>query len=104
MKRGSAVQNLVTTTNWRRSVRPRLILSAVEATKLTRWSPTLIETVLDELHVGDQCEQLLGSASRTLRVSQYPQAITLASILRHSWRPDDLAAISKRLRLKGLQA
>jgi hypothetical protein len=102
MKHGGAAQNLATTTNWRRSVRPRLILSAVETTKLTRWSPTLIETVLDELHVAEQCEQLLGAAPRTLRVSQYPQAIALALILRHSWRPDDLAAISKRLRLKGL--
>jgi hypothetical protein len=30
----------------------------------------------------------------------YPQAVAVALILRHSWHPDDLALILKRLKLR----
>ena len=41
-----------------------------------------------------------GRAPGDLRPGQYPQAIAVALILRHSWRPDDLACMLKRLKLR----
>jgi hypothetical protein len=72
----------------------------VSATKAIRWSPVLVETVLEELYVDDHFEGLLGRAPGDLRPGQYPQAIAVALILRHSWHPDDLACLLKRLRLR----
>lgn len=86
-----------TTKRWRRNVRPRAIRSAVAATGSVRWSPSLMEVLLEELYVDDCLEELLGTAPDALRVRQYPQAVAVALILRHSWRADDLACILARL-------
>ena len=40
-----------------------------------------------------------GSRQAELQVRQYPQAVAVALILRHSWRADDLACILERLGL-----
>ena len=45
----------------------------------------------------DGLEELLGKAPSQLQVRQYPQAVAVALILRHSWRADDLACILERL-------
>ncbi len=71
----------------------------MSATKGIGWSSELIEAVLEEMYVDDHFEDLLGAPGR-LRAQQYPQAVALALILRHSWHPDDLASILKRLGLK----
>lgn len=85
--------------SWRRDTRRRVVRAAVLATRALRWSPQLIEAVLEELYVDDHFENLLGAPGQ-LRASQYPQAIAVALILRHSWHPDDLACIFRRLGLK----
>ena len=59
----------------------------------------MIEVLLNELYVDDQLEELLAKTPRKLRSRQYPQAVALALILRHSWRADDLAWMVKRLGL-----
>jgi hypothetical protein len=64
-----------------------------------RLSPALITTVLEELYVDDQFEELLGGAPGNLRPGQYPQAIAVTLIVRHSWHPSDLACVLKRLEL-----
>jgi len=56
-----------------------------------------MEVLLEELYVDDGLEELLGTARDRLRVRQYPQAVAVALILRHSWRADDLACILARL-------
>jgi hypothetical protein len=89
-----------TTRRWRRDVRPTAVRAAVSATKALRWSRTLIEAVLEELYVDDQFDELLGRAPVDLRPGQYAQAIAVALILRHSWHPDDLACMLKRLKLR----
>lgn len=89
-----------TTKRWRRDVRPRAVSSAVAATASLRWSRSLMEVLLEELYVDDSLEELLGKASDELQVRQYPQAVAVALILRHSWRADDLACILKRLKLR----
>jgi hypothetical protein len=83
---------------WRRDTRPRIIRTVVSATKALRWSPALVEAILEELYVDDHFEELL-AAPGELKARQYPQAIAVALILRHSWHPDDLACILKRLGL-----
>jgi hypothetical protein len=84
---------------WRRDTRPRIVSAAVLATKALRWSPSLIEAVLEELYVDDHFEDLLGVPG-ALQAPQFPQALAVALILRHSWHPDDLACILKRLALQ----
>ena len=88
------------TRSWRRDTRPKSVRAAVSATKGIRWTRPLIEAVLEELYVDDHFEELLGRAPGDLRPGQYAQAITVALILRHSWHPDDLACMLKRLRLR----
>jgi hypothetical protein len=77
-----------------------LVRAAVSSTKSLRWNRGLIEAVLEELYVDDHFEELLGRAPGDLRRSQYAQAIAVALILRHSWHPDDLACMLKRLKLR----
>ena len=88
------------TRRWRRDARPKSIRAAVSATKALRWNRPLIEAVLEELYVDDHFEELLGRAPGDLRPGQYAQAIAVALILRHSWHPDDLACMLKRLKLR----
>ena len=88
------------TRRWRRDTRPSLVRAAVSATRSLRWNRQLIEAVLEELYVDDHFEELLGRATGDLRPGQYAQAIAVALILRHSWHPNDLACMLKRLRLR----
>jgi hypothetical protein len=88
------------TRRWRRNTRPKLIRAAVSATTALRWNRPLMQTVLEEMYVDDHFEELLGRAPGDLRPGQYPQAIAVALILRHSWHPDDLACMLKRLKLR----
>ena len=85
---------------WRRDSRDQALRAAFSATKGLGWSRALIEAVLEELYVIDQLEGLVGKPPGDLRPRQYPQAIAVALILRHSWRKDDLAFILKRLKLR----
>ena len=89
-----------TTRRWRRETRPKAIRVAVSSTKTLRWNRPLIEAVLEELYVDDHFEELLGRAPGDLRPDQYARAIAVALILRHSWHPDDLACMLKRLKLR----
>src|SRR4051794_28896888 len=82
---------------WRRDVRPRAVRSAVSATAMLRWSPSLMEVLLEELYVDAGLEGLLGKSPSELPIRDYPGAVAAALILRHSWRADDLACILKRL-------
>ena len=99
LKRRSSRPSNSATRRWRRDTRANAVRAAVSTTKALRWNPRLIEVVLEELYVDDHFEKLL-AAPHDLRPGQYPQAIAVALILRHSWHPDDLACMLKRLRLR----
>lgn len=88
------------TRRWRREVRPQALRSAVAATESLRWSPALAALLFEELYVDDSLEELLCARVQELHKRQYPQAIAVALILRHSWRADDLACILERLGLR----
>jgi hypothetical protein len=64
------------------------------------WTRPLVEAVLEELYIDDHFEELLGKQIGGLRPGQYAQAIAVALILRHSWHPDDLACMLKRLKVR----
>lgn len=98
-KSGSSRPADRTTRRWRREARPASVRAAVSATKAIRWNRPLIEAILEELYVDDQFEELLGLAPEDLRHGEYARAIAVALILRHSWHPDDLACMLKRLKL-----
>jgi hypothetical protein len=64
----------------------------------------LIELLLEEMYVADSVEELLGSRLRELPVRQYPRAVAIALILRHSWSADDLHFILERLAVNGVRS
>ena len=100
IERGASPPVDSATRRWRRDTRPKSVRAAVSATKAIRWTRPLIEAVLEELYVDDHFEELLGRAPGDLRPSQYAQAMAVALILRHSWHPNDLACMLKRLKLR----
>lgn len=81
---------------WRQELRPHAMrLFAARATKLA-WSRALLKLLVDELYPDDLFTELVGTLDRVPR-RKWPFVIAVAVALRHSWRPDDLARIAKRL-------
>lgn len=78
--------------DWRRLTRPVILDDFLDRTRDLCWSRELIDLLLDELHVSDEFDDLIGRVSPRAEVS-YPQLIALALVLRHSWFPQDLAHI-----------
>jgi hypothetical protein len=64
--------------------------------KTLTWSPELLALLLDELYVDDLFTAVVGSLDKILP-EESASAVALAIALRHSWRPDDLAAVAGRL-------
>ena len=62
-----------------------------------RWSPTLIQLLLDELALGDDFQELIGPLD-DLRVRRFPQAVAVALALRYSYREDLLRTFIRRIR------
>ena len=62
------------------------------------WSRGLLETLLDELHVSDDFDALVGRLAH-LPASQYPRLVGIALLVRHSWGPEDLERTARRLGL-----
>lgn len=83
-----------------RHSRRRLVQLAFRHTTGLCWSPSLFLTLVEELHVGDELADLVGDLS-SLAPTEYPQAIAMALVLRHSWRVDDLDDLMRRLQLDG---
>jgi hypothetical protein len=67
----------------------------VDRTRDLSWSRELIDQLLDELHVSDEFDDLIGRIPPA--EINYPQLIALALVLRHSWCPTDLARITTAL-------
>ena len=76
--------------------RRRVLRALAAPTHKISWSANLVTALIEELYVEDEFHALLDDPKNLPR-RRYPQAITLALALRHSWRPDDLACILRRL-------
>ena len=78
--------------DWRHLTRPVILENFLNRAGDLRWSRELIDLLLDELHVGDEFDDLIGRVPPSAQVN-YPQLVALALVLRHSWFPEDLARI-----------
>jgi hypothetical protein len=83
---------------WHQHGRLRALRRLAERTRYLPWSAALLGVLLEELHVDDVFEDVVGVITR-LRVRHYPYAVVMALAIRHSWRPDDLARIVRHLGL-----
>jgi hypothetical protein len=70
-------------------------LLAVRTTKL-RWTPVLLDLVLDQIASGDQLRELLPPLDK-LPPARYPQAAVLSLAVRASWRRENLFHLLKTL-------
>lgn len=78
--------------DWRHLTRPVILENFLNRTRDLHWSRELIDLLLDELHVGDEFDDLISRVPPSAQVN-YPQLVALALVLRHSWFPEDLAQI-----------
>ena len=76
--------------------RRKALRSLLARTQEIPWSANLLTVLIEELYVEEDFNVLLGDPKRLPR-RRYPQAVLMALALRHSWRPDDLACILRRL-------
>jgi hypothetical protein len=81
---------------WRRELRPRAMRLMAARTRHLAWSRALVSVLLDELQPDDLFAEIVGAPNR-LAPSQFPQAVAIALLLRHSWRQADLTQIARRL-------
>jgi hypothetical protein len=95
-RRGRGLARFRSTVLWRRNRRLPTLRRVVVQTVGLRWSSTLINLLLDELIVGDELEELIGS-TRQLARARYAQAVAVALALRCSYREDLLRAFVRRL-------
>ena len=84
--------------DWRTCVRPELLKTLVQQARDLSWSRRLVDLLLEELHISDDFDRLIGPTSG-LPPSRYPQLLAIALVVRHSWCADDLARVAKRLGL-----
>jgi hypothetical protein len=78
--------------DWRCLTRPVILENFLDRTRDLCWSRELIDLLLDELHVNDEFDDLIGRVPSPAQVN-YPQLVALALVLRYSWFPEDLARI-----------
>ncbi len=91
-RRASAATRRDDLADWRRLTRPVIVENFLNHTRDLRWSRELIDLLLEELHVSDEFDDLIGRVPPSAQVS-YPQLVALAVVLRHSWYPEDLTRI-----------
>jgi hypothetical protein len=97
-KPSPANERLVHLARWRDDDRVAdLCALALSARRLT-WTRALFEALLEELHISDDFDALVGHVPR-LSPSQYPRLVAVALLLRHSWCPEDLERTATRLGL-----
>ena len=84
--------------DWRRDGRLEDLRALAEGAVGLTLSRGLLHALLEELHVSDDFDVLVGRVAR-LPASQYPRLLAIALLLRHSWCPQDLARTATRLGL-----
>ena len=84
--------------DWRRHGRLDDLRVLAEGATGLALSRGLLHALLEELHISDDFDVLVGRVSRQ-PASQYPRLLAIALLLRHSWCPRDLARTATRLGL-----
>ena len=84
--------------DWRRQGRLDDLRALAEGASGLVLSRGLLHALLEELHISDDFDVLVGRVSRK-PASQYPRLLAIALLLKHSWCPQDLARTATRLGL-----
>ena len=84
--------------DWRRHGRLDDLRTLAEGAGGLTLSRGLLHALLEELHISDDFDVLVGRVARQ-PASQYPRLLAIALLLRHSWCPQDLARTATRLGL-----
>jgi hypothetical protein len=84
--------------DWRRCGRLDDLRTLAEGAHGLTLSRGLLHALLEELHISDDFDALVGCVAR-LPASEYPRLLAIALLLRHSWCPRDLARTAARLGL-----
>ena len=84
--------------DWRRHGRLNDLHTLAEGANGLTLSRGLLHALLEELHISDDFDVLVGRVARQ-PASQYPRLLAIALLLRHSWCPQDLARTATRLGL-----
>ena len=84
--------------DWRRHGRLDDLRTLAEGAHGLTLSRGLLHALLEELHISDDFDVLVGRVAH-LPASQYPRLLATAVLLRHSWCPQDLSRTAARLGL-----
>ena len=84
--------------HWRERHRLAVLREMADGAHDLRWTRRFVNVVLDELHVTDEFDRLVGPVSRS-PASQFPRLIAIALLLRHSWSLYDLSRTGRRIGL-----
>ena len=84
--------------HWRERHRHAVLQELADGSQGVAWTRRLLNVLLEELHVTDEFDRLVGPTSR-LPASQYPRLVIIALLLRHSWSLHDLARTGSRIGL-----
>ncbi|MCL4849444.1 MAG: hypothetical protein KJ066_23070 [Acidobacteria bacterium] len=84
--------------DWRRHGRLDALRALAERAGGLMWSRRLLHALLDELHLGDDFEALVGRVAR-LPASHNARLLAIALLVRHSWCPRDLSRTATRIGL-----
>ncbi len=84
---------------WLSTGRLRALRALAERTADLRWTPALVFELLEELPTDDAFDELVEDLRQRPRVN-FAQVLLLALAARHSWRPDELSRLMRRLGLR----
>ncbi len=84
--------------HWRGHSRLDVLRDLAEGAGGLALSRRLLNLLLEELHISDDFDVLVGPLGR-LPASQFPRLLAIALLLRHSWCPQDLARTVTRIGL-----
>ncbi len=96
LQRRPSTRDRVEVHHFRQCHRDDLLEEIVGGTHGQEWTRRLVSTLLDELHVTDEFDRLVGPLSR-VPASQFPRLVAIALVLRHSWSLFDLNTVGRRI-------
>lgn len=91
-----SLQSTADLQRWRTRERVRWLSRLADAAAKLTWTQRLLAVLLDELWIDESFVDIVGEPSDLLE-DRYPEALAVALLLRHSWRPDDLLQVAKKL-------
>src|SRR5207244_11564070 len=83
---------------WRAERRPRAMQLFASRVATLTWSRQLLQAVVEELYPDDLFAELIGTLDR-VPSRHWPGVMAIAVALHHSWRPDQLTRLARRLRV-----